>query len=91
MPTKLCELDARLKGSMQETEDWWRLMRDDNGEVFVEHEWSHTRLNSLTTDSGTQRISIAAFLKDDHPWSSRARDALARYLKEHPEAKPASP
>lgn len=81
MPTLIKELGKRLKGSMQQTEDWWRLMKDDQtGEQFVEHEWSHSDLKS-STDSGTERISIEAFLASTHPWSSSARDELRRVLE----------
>jgi hypothetical protein len=57
-------------------------MRDDEGVLFVEHSWSHTRLNNLTTDSGEVRIEIDDFLASDHPWASSAQHALRAYLAE---------
>jgi hypothetical protein len=82
MTTIIRKLAERLKGTMQETEDWWHLMRDDDGSLFVEHSWSHTSLNSLTTDNGETRIEIEAFLESDHPWASPAKAALREYLAE---------
>lgn len=81
--TKLIrQLDTRIKGSMSENEDWWRLMADDNGTLFVEHQWSHTQLKGLKTDADTVRLEIEDFLADDHPWASKARDVLRAHLRE---------
>lgn len=36
------EIAKKMKGSLQEREDWWRLCYDtDSREFFVEHEWHH--------------------------------------------------
>jgi len=76
MVTTVCELDKRTKGSLAETEDWWRLMREQDGSYFVEHQWSHTKLKSLTTDAGEQKIAIDDFLASDEPAASKARAKL---------------
>lgn len=76
MATLVRELDKRIKGPMAETEDWWRLMRDDDGSLFVEHEWSHTNLNKLSTDADTARYSIDEFLESASPQASKAVAAL---------------
>ena len=76
MTTLVRELDKRVKGSLGETEDWWRLVRDDNGTLFVEHEWSHTKLKTLTTDAGERRLGLEEFLADDAPQASGARATL---------------
>ncbi|MDO9489109.1 MAG: hypothetical protein Q7J32_12095 [Sphingomonadaceae bacterium] len=50
------QIGSRTKGPMGEKEDWWRLCYDTNSkEFYVEHDWSHTSLNALKTDSGTER------------------------------------
>lgn len=50
------ELASRTRGPMAENEDWWRLCYDtDAGTFFVEHEWSHTSISALQTNSGTMR------------------------------------
>jgi hypothetical protein len=80
MPELVKELDARLKGSLQETEDWWRLMRGEDGILFVEHKWSHTKLSTLKTDFGSERIEVDDFLAKERQWADRARAALQEYL-----------
>lgn len=80
MTQTICQLAQRLKGSMQETEDWWHLKRDEDGVLFVEHSWSHTKLSNFTTDAGERRIEIDAFLEGDNPRAAEARDALRAYL-----------
>jgi hypothetical protein len=82
MPKLIQQLAERVKGSLGEDEDWWRLMQDDDGALFIEHEWSHTNLKSLQTDANTRRVEPAAFLAEDHPWASDARKALEVYLAE---------
>lgn len=85
MPELICKLDERPKKSMQQAGNSWRLMRGDNGELFIKHDWSRTRVKTLGTDEGTKRMTIAAFLGNTHPLAAGARKALSRYLKEHPD------
>lgn len=35
------QFHERIKGSLQETEDWWHLVTDDEGHRRVRHTWSH--------------------------------------------------
>lgn len=76
------DLGERRKGSLQEDEDWWRLMQGDDGTLFVEHQWSHTTLKTLQTDAGMRRIEVVDFLAEDHPWASEARKALEAHFAE---------
>lgn len=76
MATLVRELDKRVKGSLGETEDWWRLMREEDGSFFVEHEWSHTKLKSLMSDEGEKRLTVEEFLASDLPKADRARAVL---------------
>jgi len=82
MTRRIQQLDKRLKGSHQETEDWWDLYKDDAGTLYVVHTWSHTSLRTLKDDTGERRVSAEAFLKEDDPKASQARAALRSYLAE---------
>lgn len=63
MVERKLELDARRKGSLGEKEDWWYLTFDtDTGRLAVEHEWSHTKLKSLSTSSDSKYYTIEEFL-----------------------------
>lgn len=35
------QFHERIKGSLQETEDWWHLEIEDSGHRRVRHSWSH--------------------------------------------------
>ena len=74
------ELGKRIKGPMGEREDWWRLIVTPGGEQAVEHEWSHTALNTLKTNSGTKIYQVAEFLELDSPQASGAQRALREIL-----------
>lgn len=77
MPTH--ELFKRTKGPMANDEDWWRLIVDsETGEMRVEHEWSHTRINGLQTDSGSKLFTLDEFHASDEP--PRAKVALDEFL-----------
>jgi hypothetical protein len=84
MPKLIKELGKRIKGTLQETEDWWNLMQHEDGTLFVEHTWSHTKLNNLAAKGtdGEEHIEIEAFLADKHPWATDSRLALQEYLAE---------
>ena len=50
------EIHKIIKGSLMETEDWWRLCHDtENGTFYIEHEWSHVDPYNLNrpANSGT--------------------------------------
>lgn len=52
------EIAKRIKGSLQEREDWWRLCYDtDTREFYVEHEWHHMNAYKIgsAADEGTTR------------------------------------
>lgn len=69
-----------IKGSLMETEDWWRLVTEDDGQIYIEHEWSHVdpyKL-SLPSNSGTERFGVDEFLGSDAPES--AKNALRKML-----------
>lgn len=86
MSQLICELDARRKGSLGETEDWWRLLRADDGSLYVEHEWSHTKLKSSASDADSEKVEVDDFLAQDTPSAATAREKLRAYLAENEKA-----
>ena len=76
------ELLTRLKGPLQNIEDWWWLLVDDDtGEMAVEHEWAHTDIGDFANPrNGEKRYTVAGFLASDQPQS--AKDRLGEVLKE---------
>jgi hypothetical protein len=64
MPLLRKELHKRVKGSLANDEDWWRLVFDtDAKRLYVEHEWSHVDLGANgRADSGKAETDIATFL-----------------------------
>lgn len=76
--TETIALHQIIKGSLQETEDWWRLIVADDGALHVEHEWSHTNpYKAGDTNAGTKSVSVEEFLADDN-----ANGAAKARLKE---------
>ncbi len=74
------QFHQRIKGSLQETEDWWCLVVEDDGTTCVEHEWSHVDpYGKRAPRAGTQRIPVDDFLAGDH--DTAAKDNLAELLK----------
>jgi hypothetical protein len=74
-------LHQKLKGALQEKEDWWRLIIQDDGDSYVEHEWSHVdAYRDSKPDSGTRRVPIDDFLAGDE--ETAAQDALRKVLSE---------
>jgi hypothetical protein len=61
------EFHARTRGSHAEDEDWYRLVTEDDGTRFVEHEWSYTNpYPPQNSDDGTQRMTVDEFLSGDY-------------------------
>jgi hypothetical protein len=60
--TEKIEFATSIRGALQESEDWWRLVIESNGSMFVEHEWSHANSHKVKTNSGTKRFPISDFL-----------------------------
>jgi hypothetical protein len=83
MAEHIKELAKRIKGSLAETEDWWNLYRNDDGELYVEHSWSHTKLKGLTTDSGEKEYTIEEFLAAELPYGDAPKVALREYLNQN--------
>ena len=74
------QIHQRIKGALQETEDWWRLVVEDDGTTYVEHEWSHVDpYGQRAPDAGTQRILVNEFLAGDH--DPTAKNNLTEFLK----------
>ncbi|MBM3578646.1 MAG: hypothetical protein FJX40_13580 [Alphaproteobacteria bacterium] len=63
------EFHKSVKGPLMETEDWWRLVIEDDGQRFVEHEWSYADPHKLASsdNSGTKRFAVDEFLASDAP------------------------
>lgn len=60
MTIERVEIDRRIKGGMNEDEQWWYLCLDtDTGEFFIEHQWDYVnRFNVSQASRGTERIEI---------------------------------
>lgn len=69
----------KTKGSLQEKDDWWCLIVQDDGASYVEHEWSHIdAYGKKKPDSGTRNVSIDEFLAGEE--EPAAQDALRKVL-----------
>jgi hypothetical protein len=78
MPARV-ELSATAKGSLGEDEDWWVLVIDDGGKMYVEHEWSHRNAYKFRVgNSGKSKIAVAHFLSGDY--NSKAQQKLREEL-----------
>jgi hypothetical protein len=57
------QLDARIKGSWTNNEDWWNLVYDTEAKrLFVEHSWSHVDPHKISNaDSGRAEIASQNF------------------------------
>jgi hypothetical protein len=76
--TEAVEFTNSTKGAFQEFEDWWRLIIESDGSMFVEHQWSHSNSHKLRTNSGTKRYPVSDFLdRGDGP-----TDELLTLLRE---------
>jgi len=50
------EIAKRIKGTLNQTEDWWYLCLDtETGRYFVEHCWDYVALNSMAQDAGSDQ------------------------------------
>ena len=61
MPDRI-ELSASAKGSLGEDEDWWKLVVDDDGKMYVEHEWSHRNAYKFRVTDGSEEWSAYTFM-----------------------------
>lgn len=60
---KKIQFHERIKGSLQEIEDWWDLVTDDNGHSRVRHTWSHhDPYRNRRPDEGEAFYEIDEFL-----------------------------
>ncbi len=49
------QIAKRIKGPMQETEDWWDLCYDTEAKrFFILHRWDHVALNGLNQNAGSE-------------------------------------
>jgi hypothetical protein len=78
MPHRI-ELSASAKGSSGEDEDWWNLVVDDDGKMYVEHEWSHRNAYKFRVgNTGKKQIALGNFLSGD--CNSKAQHKLREEL-----------
>ena len=61
-------------GHLGQYEDWWWLVQEDDGSVFVDHEWDHVSVNSLAKNDGEIRYSLEDGLR-------KAPDAAVAKIK----------
>lgn len=55
------EIGKKMKGALQEREDWWRLCYDtDSREFFVEHEWHHMNAYNIGAATNEGKVMIGA-------------------------------
>ncbi|WP_132255063.1 hypothetical protein [Methylobacterium segetis] len=81
MPLKVREFHRAAKGPVNNDEDWWRLVLDDDaGQIHVEHEWAHRDVRrSGKPENATRRYEINEFLAEVP--SGRAQLVLMQMLK----------
>ena len=82
--SKRIELGATAKGSLGEDQDWWALVVNDVGKMYVEHEWSHRNAYRFRVgNSGKNQITVGHFLSGDYNSKAqqKLREALARRKK----------
>lgn len=76
------EISKRVKGSLAEREDWWRLCYDtDTREFYVEHEWHHSDAYNVrrAADEGTTRADVNGY---SGAGSDKIEGAMAALLEE---------
>lgn len=79
--SKLIELSTSTKGSLGEDQDWWQLVTDNDGKMFVEHEWSHRNAYKFrVSNSGKEQIAVDHFLSGNYDSNvqQKLRARLAR-------------
>ncbi len=78
--TNRIKLSASLRGSLGEDKDWWELVVDDKGKMYVEHEWSHRNAYEFRVgNSGKKQITVSHFLSGDY--DSKAQDKVHKELE----------
>ena len=67
-------LHNRSKGSMNQDEDWWRIVFDtESKRLYVEHEWEHLDpYKGGNGDCGTREFEISDFLLGDQRVDAKA-------------------
>jgi hypothetical protein len=65
----------RIKGPMNNYEDWYHLVKAEDGQLHVEHSWSYVS-PSLKGDDGTQTYTVDEFMQ------SKGVDAAAKVALE---------
>lgn len=60
MAIERIQIHSRVKGGMNEDENWWYLCMDtDTGDFFIEHEWDYVnRFKPSQVDRGTERSKV---------------------------------
>ena len=79
--SKLIELSTSTKGSLGEDQDWWQLVTDNDGKMFVEHEWSHRNAYKFrVSNSGKEQIAVDHFMSGNYDSNvqQKLRARLAR-------------
>ena len=65
------KIAQRIKGTLQQTEDWWYLCYDtDTKEFFVEHKWDHVALNNLSQNADSET-------HDAETWNGMGADKIS--------------
>lgn len=65
------EISKRIKGTLQQTEDWWYLCYDTNSQrFFVLHQWDHVSLNNLSQNAGEEE-------HEADTWKGHGADKIA--------------
>lgn len=65
------EIAKRIKGTLNQTEDWWDLCYDTEAKrFFVHHRWDHVTLNNLAQDAGEEEYDADA-------WKGAGADKIA--------------
>ncbi len=77
--SKMIELCTSTKGSLGEDQDWWQLVTDNDGKMYVEHEWAHRNTYKFrVSHTGSEQIEVNQFLAGDY--NSEAQQKLRERL-----------
>ena len=79
--SRMIDLCTSTKGSLGEDQDWWQLVTDNDGKMYVQHEWSHVNAYKFRVgNAGKEQITVNHFLLGDYNRKAqkKLRERLAR-------------
>lgn len=71
------EVYHKESGHMGQYEEWWHLIKHDNGNHEVENSWHNVKVNGLTVDKGSKIYSLEDGMREA---PSTAEDKIKQIL-----------